>query len=410
MTEARAFNGFGTNFEGSPEPIYGQLFLPRKFKIAVTVPGDNSVDLLTNDLGIVLIADEAGAVLGYDLLVGGGMGRTNRRARDRPCFFQALVACALAEARLLCCRRAYNSNNVILALVSKQLDVCNKHDTGSWQAGGGSSRFCARRNAATYARLADALGFVAKDDILHAVKAIVATQRDYGRRDDRKMSRLKYLVDEWGLPKFRSVVEQYYGKKLEPFRCGALGLQSGGNKLESFWCGVLGLGLGGRKLEPFWCGAPPARADASLTGVMVGLGLGRGRTRAGCAHTRRVGCSCLPVISASLAMPLYLEFEGRLLMDGRLWQESAPRHGAARMQLKCAGASGTAHTGLAQGVNRRALLRRPLPAWEFKDYLGWMEQGDGKLAYGIFIANGRLKGARRAGWPAPASHAPRLWR
>jgi len=101
VTEARAFNGFGTNFEGSPEPIYGQLFLPRKFKIAVTVPGDNSVDLLTNDLGIVVIADEAGAVLGYDLLVGGGMGRTNRRARPWPCFFQALVACALAEARLL---------------------------------------------------------------------------------------------------------------------------------------------------------------------------------------------------------------------------------------------------------------------------------------------------------------------
>jgi hypothetical protein len=50
--------------------------------------------------------------------------------------------------------------------------------------------------------------------------------------------------------------------------------------------------------------------------------------------------------------------------------------------------------GLARGVDWRALPRRPLPAWEFKDYLGWMEQGDGKLAYGIFIANGRLKGAR----------------
>ena len=75
--------------------------------------------------------------------------------------------------------------------------------------------------------MADALGFVAKEDILHAVKAIVATQRDYGRRDDRKMARLKYLIDEWGLPKFRSVVEQYFGKKLEPFRragraCGLL--------------------------------------------------------------------------------------------------------------------------------------------------------------------------------------------
>lgn len=80
VTKAREFNGFGTNFAGSPEPIYGQLFLPRKFKIAITVPGDNSVDLLTNDLGIVVISDEAGEVQGYDLLVGGGMGRTNRRA------------------------------------------------------------------------------------------------------------------------------------------------------------------------------------------------------------------------------------------------------------------------------------------------------------------------------------------
>lgn len=35
---------------------------------------------------------------------------------------------------------------------------------------------------------------------------------------------------------------------------------------------------------------------------------------------------------------------------------------------------------------------RTLPAWEFKDYLGWMEQGDGKLAYGVFVQNGRIKG------------------
>lgn len=40
VTEARKFNGFGTNFEGNPEPIYGPLFLPRKFKVAVTgAPG-----------------------------------------------------------------------------------------------------------------------------------------------------------------------------------------------------------------------------------------------------------------------------------------------------------------------------------------------------------------------------------
>lgn len=57
-----------------------------------------------------------------------------------------------------------------------------------------------------------------KDDIFHALKAIVATQRDYGRRDDRKFSRFKYLVDDWGIEKVRSVVEQYFGKAFEPLR------------------------------------------------------------------------------------------------------------------------------------------------------------------------------------------------
>jgi hypothetical protein len=57
-------------------------FLPRKFKVAVTVPGDNSVDILTNDIGVVVITDPAsGELQGFDLLVGGGMGRTHRCVR-----------------------------------------------------------------------------------------------------------------------------------------------------------------------------------------------------------------------------------------------------------------------------------------------------------------------------------------
>ncbi len=60
VTEARASDRFGTNYAGSPEPIYGNVYLPRKFKIAVTVPGDNSVDVLTNDVGVVVITDSAG--------------------------------------------------------------------------------------------------------------------------------------------------------------------------------------------------------------------------------------------------------------------------------------------------------------------------------------------------------------
>lgn len=78
VTEARNSNQFGTNFVGSAEPIYGTQFLPRKFKIAVTVPGDNSVDLFTNDLGIVVITDDKGELQGYNIVVGGGMGRTHR--------------------------------------------------------------------------------------------------------------------------------------------------------------------------------------------------------------------------------------------------------------------------------------------------------------------------------------------
>jgi sulfite reductase (ferredoxin) len=190
VTADRLYNAHGTNFEGSAEPIYGPLFLPRKFKVAVTVPGDNSVDLLTNDLALVVITNSEGKLEGFNVLVGGGFGRSHGKAT-------------------------------------------------------------------TFPRLADPLGFVPADDVFHAVKAVVAVQRDYGRRDDRKQARLKYLVNEWGIDRFRSVTEQYYGKKFQEFR--------------------------------------------------------------------------------------------------------------------------------------------PLPQWVFKDYLGWMEQGDGKLAYGIYVQNGRIKGeAKRA--------------
>jgi sulfite reductase (ferredoxin) len=62
---------------GADEPIYGATFLPRKFKIAVTPPGDNSVDIYTNDLGVVPLLAADGTVEGYDLTVGGGLGMTH---------------------------------------------------------------------------------------------------------------------------------------------------------------------------------------------------------------------------------------------------------------------------------------------------------------------------------------------
>ncbi|GKV22268.1 hypothetical protein SLEP1_g32151 [Rubroshorea leprosula] len=58
VVKARTDNTHGTNFPDSPEPIYGTQFLPRKFKIAVTVPGDNSVDILTNDIATTVITND----------------------------------------------------------------------------------------------------------------------------------------------------------------------------------------------------------------------------------------------------------------------------------------------------------------------------------------------------------------
>jgi sulfite reductase (ferredoxin) len=59
---------------------YSRQYLPRKFKMAVTVPGDNSVDIFIHDVGVVVIMDKDGKTLkGYNIMVGGGMGRTHNK-------------------------------------------------------------------------------------------------------------------------------------------------------------------------------------------------------------------------------------------------------------------------------------------------------------------------------------------
>ena len=64
---------------GDPvEPLYGNMYLPRKFKIGVTVPGDNSLDIYTNDIGLVVMMNEENTeCIGFNVMVGGGMGRTH---------------------------------------------------------------------------------------------------------------------------------------------------------------------------------------------------------------------------------------------------------------------------------------------------------------------------------------------
>ena len=58
------------------EPIYGATYLPRKFKIGFAVPPDNDVDVFAQDLGFIAIV-EGGALAGYVVTAGGGMGSTH---------------------------------------------------------------------------------------------------------------------------------------------------------------------------------------------------------------------------------------------------------------------------------------------------------------------------------------------
>jgi sulfite reductase (ferredoxin) len=148
---ARGRNGNGTIFHEGEEPIYGTQYMPRKFKCAVTVPGDNSVDLFSQDVGLVVITDDQGVLQGFNVYAGGGLGRTH-----------------------------------------------NKEET--------------------FARIADPIGYIPVADIYDLIKAIVSTQRDYGDRVNRRHSRMKYLINDWGVLKFKAQVEKYLGKEIAPLK------------------------------------------------------------------------------------------------------------------------------------------------------------------------------------------------
>jgi sulfite reductase (ferredoxin) len=130
-----------------PDPIYGTNYMPRKFKTGMAFPGDNCIDVYSQDLGIVPEV-KGEAVVGYNILIGGGLGMTHR-------------------------------------------------------------------NEATFPRLGSPVVFVAPEDLIDACLAVVSIQRDYGNRKDRRQARLKYLVEEWGLPRFRAEMSRRMGKKLE---------------------------------------------------------------------------------------------------------------------------------------------------------------------------------------------------
>ncbi|MDB6114647.1 MAG: nitrite and sulphite reductase 4Fe-4S region [Lacunisphaera sp.] len=65
------------------DPLYGQTYLPRKFKISFVVPPVNDMDVFTNDLGFIAIV-ENDKVIGYNVTIGGGMGRSHGNVQTFP--------------------------------------------------------------------------------------------------------------------------------------------------------------------------------------------------------------------------------------------------------------------------------------------------------------------------------------
>lgn len=128
------------------EPLYGKVYLPRKFKTGLALPEDNCIDVYAQDLG--LLADiKNGSVVGYDVLVGGGMGMTH-------------------------------GNDNTFPYIGKP--ICH----------------------------------IPAEELIPTAEAIIKLFRDNGNRADRKRARIKYLVHDWGVERFREVLTGYIGRPL----------------------------------------------------------------------------------------------------------------------------------------------------------------------------------------------------
>lgn len=139
-------NGKAPSPSEDVEPLYGKLYLPRKFKTGLALPEDNCIDVYAQDLGF-LAETQNGQVVGYDVLVGGGMGMTHG-------------------------------------------------------------------NENTFPFLARPICHISAEEMLPAAEAVIKLFRDHGNRGDRKRARIKYLVHDWGVDRFRQVLAEYLQRPL----------------------------------------------------------------------------------------------------------------------------------------------------------------------------------------------------
>ena len=97
------------------EPIYGPLYLPRKFKITVAVPPDNDVDVYAHDLSFIAVAD-GDRLVGWNVLVGGGMGMTHGEKATFPRLADLIGFCTPEQAvavaeQVVCVQRDFGDRS-----------------------------------------------------------------------------------------------------------------------------------------------------------------------------------------------------------------------------------------------------------------------------------------------------------
>ena len=101
---------------GDAEPIYGRVYLPRKFKIGIAIPPRNDIDIYTNDLGFISNV-ENGVVTGYTVVAGGGFGMSHGKTETFPALAKPLFYVAREHAV-----------KAAVAVVGAQRDFGNRND------------------------------------------------------------------------------------------------------------------------------------------------------------------------------------------------------------------------------------------------------------------------------------------
>ncbi|URN40392.1 NADPH-dependent assimilatory sulfite reductase hemoprotein subunit [Staphylococcus arlettae] len=99
------------------EPMYGKTYLPRKFKIGISVPPSNDVDVYSQDIGLIAITDNDDNLTGFNVTVGGGMGMKHGEPSTYPQlgkligYFDKAQAVEVAETILTIQRDYGNRSN-----------------------------------------------------------------------------------------------------------------------------------------------------------------------------------------------------------------------------------------------------------------------------------------------------------